>query len=57
MDLAFLAFEGGVDGIACVGEGRDQLTIEIAIILNNQHPHSVSPSIVNERCEWRVVRG
>jgi hypothetical protein len=36
---SFLAVEGGIDGIAGVGERRDQLAIEIAVILDDQNAH------------------
>ena len=35
---AFLAVEGGIDGIAGVGQRRDELPVEIAIVLDNQNP-------------------
>ncbi len=38
-EVAFLAVEGGIDGIAGIGERRDQLAIEIAIILDDQNAH------------------
>ena len=38
-EVALLAVEGGVDGVAGVGQRRDQLAIEIAIILDDQDAH------------------
>ncbi len=34
---ALLAVEGGIDGVAGIGQRRDQLAIEIAIILDDQN--------------------
>ena len=36
---ALLAVEGGVDRIARIGQGRDQLAIEISIVLDHQYAH------------------
>ena len=36
-EVAFLAVEGGIDGVAGVGQRRDELAIEIAIILDDQN--------------------
>ena len=48
-EVALLAIEGGVDGVAGVGEGRDQLAIEIAIVLDNQNPHGSPPRLARPR--------
>ena len=42
-EVALLAVEGGIDGVARVGQRRDQLAIEIAIILDDQDAHGSSP--------------
>ncbi len=42
---AFLAIEGGIDGVARVGERRDELPVEIAIVLDNQNPQVVPPAM------------
>ena len=42
-EMAFLAVDGGIDGVARVRQGRDQLAIEIAIILDDQGAHGSLP--------------
>ena len=42
-EVALLAVEGGVDGVAGVGQRRDQLAIEIAVILDDQDAHGLPP--------------
>ena len=41
---ALLAVEGGIDGVAGVGERRDELAVEVAIVLDNQGAHGTCSS-------------
>ena len=42
-EVALLAVEGRVDGVAGIGQRRHQLTIEIAIIFHDQDAHDTPP--------------
>ncbi len=42
-EMAFLAILGGIDDIAGVGESRNQLTVQIGIVLNHQQSHVKTP--------------
>src|SRR5205085_4874969 len=44
-EVAFLAVEGGIDGVAGVGQRRDQLAIEIAIVLDDQDAQDTPPRV------------
>ncbi len=43
-EMALLAVLRGVDRVAGFLEGRDELPIEISVVLDDEHPHALFPS-------------